>query len=491
MTAANPAIGGPERTHLGLRTWTTPPGTFVLIAFVLGTCLVLLIPPFQGADEPYHFLRAYQITEGQWVDRQHDLRGFAGGYLPRSLYEVWVPFSKIGFHPSVKASVRQILDAMQIQFRPDDRIFITFPNTAHYCPTCYLAQSLGILAGRAFQLPPLAMLYLGREANLLAWMALGYWALRASPAIARPLFLLLLMPMSLWVATTLSADSLVNATAALFTAQVCKHSGRKPNSLGRKQIASLLILSVFLSVSKLAYAPLVALLLLIPVENFGGLRKWIVNMGLIVAINLVAWGGWSWASAGLDTRITFNREVSPRAQLEELEQNPERVPKLVLGTLEKRGWSFLESFVGLIGWLDVYLPAPFIVGYLLFLLLGCWVANDLAPLPSPGLAALIVLPAVLISIAAIALLSYLYWTPLGLDFIDGFHGRYLIPLTPAMMVVVCSFLRRLPVRISSFLTDRQIDLILAILVCGSSIFFVVLVWGRYYGWIRGESAMFS
>jgi uncharacterized membrane protein len=480
----------PEPRTSRLRAWTRPPTTFTLIALLFGTCLVLLIPPFQGADEPYHFLRAYQVTEGELVDHQQDVRGYAGGYLPESLYNVWLPFSKIGFHPSIKASLGQIRGAMHIPLRPDDRIFITFPNTAHYCPTGYLPQCAGILLGRILRLPPLAMLYLGREANLLVWTALGYGSLRLAPAIARPMLILLLMPMSLWVAATFSADPVTNGLASLFTALICNFFIAEPGSLKGKSVALLLLITLPLSISKLVYMPLLALLLLIPCRNFGRPQKRLAAIGLILAINFAVWAGWVRASSGLDTRISISRIVSPHAQLDQLEQNPGRAPQLVLRTLEKRGRSYLQSYVGLIGWFDLYLPSAFVAAYLVLLTFACWVSQDSPALPSPGRAASVVLPAVLISISSIALLSYLYWSPVGFDFIDGIHGRYLIPLTPAIFVLLCSTLRFIPARFRLFLESHTINLLLATFVLASSSYFLVMVWARYYGWIRGESPLF-
>ena len=119
---------------------------------------------------------------------------------------------------------------------PGERILITFPNTAHYFPVCYLPQCSGIILGRVLRVTPLAMIYLGREFNLLFWILLGYWAMRSAPLIARPLVLILLMPMSLCVASTLSADAPTNAFAAAYTAMICNVSSRKDKKLESSQL---------------------------------------------------------------------------------------------------------------------------------------------------------------------------------------------------------------------------------------------------------------
>ncbi|HEY1921549.1 MAG TPA: DUF2142 domain-containing protein, partial [Tepidisphaeraceae bacterium] len=196
---------------------------FAAITLVFGTALVLLVPPFQSQDEIPHFLRAYQIAEGGFISRNKGPDGLDGDYLPASLAKISVPFTKMFFEPQIKASTSQIRQALTVPLEPRNRIFFTFANTAHYCPACYLAPCIGIALGRIFELPPLVMLYLGRETNLLGWTFLGYLALRCGPAIARPMLLLLLMPMSLYLAASVSADPITIGLASLFTALVSRY----------------------------------------------------------------------------------------------------------------------------------------------------------------------------------------------------------------------------------------------------------------------------
>jgi hypothetical protein len=64
---------------------TRPKRAFVVIALLFGTALVLIIPPFQSAEEPFHFLLAYQITKGVFVSRQVDARGRHRRFFSQSL----------------------------------------------------------------------------------------------------------------------------------------------------------------------------------------------------------------------------------------------------------------------------------------------------------------------------------------------------------------------------------------------------------------------
>ena len=479
--ANTPASAVPATTASLLARWIAPERAFAVIALLFGNALVFVIPPFQAADEPFHFLRAYQITDGVFISRQLDARGIAAGTFPVSLYQVWLPFSHIGFHPSAKASGQDIRDAMRIRLNPDQRMLISLPTTAHYSPACYLPQCLGIVVGRALGVGPLAMLYLGREGNLLAWILLGCASLRSASAIARPLFLLLLMPMSMYLAATASADVSTNAFAVLFTATVLKYSVLpEPDSIGPGRFSALFLLSLAVCLCKFAYAPLLALLLLIPPRNFGRPARYAAQMLVLAAAGACAWFFSISAGSGLDTKIRTSDDVSARVQFQWLAHNPFRFAPVLLETFHLKGWVFLQGYVGLIGWLDMYLPAAFVIGYLILLVLACLPNEDKPRLPRPRRAAVIVLPAVVCSFLTIALLSYLYWTPVRAAFVDGIGGRYLIPLSAAVFLVISSAMRRAS-RFRFPCSARTLNVLMILISLLACIYFVAVVRNRYYG----------
>jgi uncharacterized membrane protein len=464
-----------------LAAWTRPHHVFATIALVFGTALVLIVPPFQSPDETFHFLRAYQITEGGFIAHEKDARNLIGATLPLSLDRVSAPFLKMNFHPEIKASLTEIRQASEIPLDPNTRAFQIFPNTAHYFPTCYVGQCLGIALGRAFSAGPLAMLYLGREGNLLVWIMLGFFALRTAPAIARPLLFLLLMPMSINFAATLSADPSTNGLAALFTALVCKYVALGTNSINRTSLLVLAAVSLPLTLSKLAYVPLLAVLLLIPSKNFGGRAEFIAKLGLLIALNIAAFLMWAATTSNVDTRINPAENVSAARQLQNIEQRPADFARVFTATLRRGTWYYLEMFVGVIGWYDGFLPAPFVIGYLILLVLACWTCENQPPLPPPLRAAAIILPVFIITLLIIALLSYLYWTEVGRSLIYGINGRYLIPVTPAIFVLLCSIFRKLPGRLRVHWRSNRLNGLSAIISLGVCTYFLFKVWTRFYG----------
>jgi uncharacterized membrane protein len=413
------------------------------------------------------------------IHRQTDVRGIGAGYLPKSLYDLWLRFSHIGFHPERKVSPGDIRQAMRVPLNPGELVFISFPNTAHYSPMCYLPQCVGIILGRALGATPLGIFYLARWFSLLFRVALGYWAVRTAPAIARPLVLILLMPMAVFIGSTLSADGPTNAIAAAFAAFVCGIATRKEEKVSRKALIILAALSLSVCLCKTAYAPLLGLLLIIPEKRLGGRAQYIAKIAALVAICAAVAFYWEFQSSSIGTQINMSSDVLARRQLDLFEQQPLHFAAILFETTRRAGMEFFQSYVGVIGWHDKDVPTEFVVAYLAVLLLACVPRDDVSDLPPFGRAVIAVAPGVVISYFIIAFLTYLYWTPVGQATIDGIQGRYLIPLSPPVAILLVSFFGLIGFRVRS--AAAKINLAIGIVaLCSCSIFFG-MVWNRYYG----------
>jgi uncharacterized membrane protein len=133
----------------------------------------------------------------------------------------------------------------------------------------------------------------------------------------------------------------------------------------------------------------------------------------------------------------------------------------------------LKTYVGLIGWSDVYFPAWFVVAYLLAMELACAAEKDRLPRTRTlGIA----FTAVFLSVLIIVLLSDLYWTPVGAGSVDGLSGRYLIPLSPAVFIMIRAMLGR-----SALGVARWMDLATWAICASADVYLLALVWQRFYG----------
>jgi uncharacterized membrane protein len=265
-----------------------PEFALVYLGLAFGGLLLVITPPFQVPDEQVHFYRAYQVSDGRLVAEKHD--GRIGGWIPDSLPTVFRPFFGLRHHSRKTTTVDAVLGGFSIPLDRSRRRFVNFETTAVYTPVPYLPQSLGISLGKAFDLPPLTILYLGRAANLVASLLLVLVAIRVAPAFEWVFVLVALMPMAAFQMASVSADAFTNAIAMLFTAMILRFAVLE-SKVEAKGLAALLSASLLLSLSKLAYFPLLLLFLAIPMRRFGNPRGYLAMFASLIALNAAALGG--------------------------------------------------------------------------------------------------------------------------------------------------------------------------------------------------------
>jgi uncharacterized membrane protein len=457
----------------------TPARAFVWVALVFGIPLAAITAPFQAPDEPQHFLRAFQVSEGGLLPVHVGPRG--GGVLPLSLTNVADQFQHLRFHSERKTSWQEIRQAMRVPLDPQKRTFIPFVS-AIYSPIAYLPQAAGIAIVRPFAPRPLALMYAARWANLLAWAAMGYLALRVAPVCARPLFLLLLVPMSLFEAASMSADATTDALAVLFAATVMRMAladdGRVVSGAGW---AGLTLLSAAFTLTKFAYAPVCAMALLIPTRRFGSRKRRAAAFGLFFAANVAVILLWAPQTGGLDAVLREDGGVSARRQIAYLRGNPGAVIHVAAKEFSADAWRMVRSFVGSrLGSKDVKLPGGLIDVYLACLLLACWSEQDTPDRPPLRKLLIWVLVPAGISIALIGLLNFLYWTPVGANRIQGMQGRYLIPLAPGVLLVIWAVGRQLPKPPWHWASPQTLDAVATLVAVTGAVCTLLAVYFRYY-----------
>ena len=113
---------------------------FLFTALTAGIFYAFLIPPFQSPDEPNHFLRAWQVSEGCWLpEKTTDQR--LGGVLPASLAQVADSFAFLKNNPAARTTAGRIRATLDLPLSPGNSRFLDFANTASYAPSAYLPQA--------------------------------------------------------------------------------------------------------------------------------------------------------------------------------------------------------------------------------------------------------------------------------------------------------------------------------------------------------------
>lgn len=455
--------------------WKVPEKAFLWIGAIVGVCLVLLTPPFQVPDEYQHFYRAYQLSEGQILADYHvgECSGYtrdrqdipcSGGYLPKSLLVTVREVSPPNLRGSaeVKQNPQDIFALLDLPLQPSDRAFIRFQGAALYSPVSYIPQTIGIAVGRIFGASPLIMFYLGRFVNLLAWLGLGYWAICKTPMVSWLFVLLLLMPMSLFQAGSLSADAVTNGLVFLLTATFLQYGLTKP-TISDRDLWFVGILCLALPLVKPAYIPLIFLFLLIPARKtnskepstatqdssnhsplFSGrfFSKYTAVAGGIFAASILTMLGWS--SVAGDDYGKIYPSILPEEQLLFVLQHPFEYVGIWFHTLQAFAGQYLVEFIGKLGWLDTPLPLLVIVSYWLVLLVVALVRVDNSPIAIAWWQKLILGLVWLASCGLIFTLIYAAGSPVGANIIQGVQGRYFIAIAPLLFLLLYNRKIRFP-----------------------------------------------
>ena len=149
---------------------------------------------------------------------------------------------------------------------------------ARYSPVPYLPAAVAIRFGRHAGLRPLKLFYLGRIGTLIGYLLLVVVAVWLMPVHQWTLALLVLMPMSIFLAASLSPDALSIALSFLGIAMILRLALR-PEKVGRGSLWSLAAVLVLIGLAKPAYVAVSLLFLLIPKEKFSNPRHcwWILR----------------------------------------------------------------------------------------------------------------------------------------------------------------------------------------------------------------------
>ena len=405
-----------------------PELVFALLALAGGSCLVCVTGPFQAPDEPAHFRRAYLVSEGQGSAVRRG-RG-VGGMLPREVVSIHRRFDGVAYHPQTRVDPRIVRNALGETFDPRDKVFDTVA-TAQHSTILYLPQAVGIIVGRWCGLSALELMYCGRAANLLCWVALLCVAIRVTPVFKWVFLATALLPMSLFLAASVSADAMTNAQAMLLTAAVLRASLLE-GTIGRLERTALIVLCALVSQAKLAYGPLTGLVFLIPAQRLGGARSKVLFCASAVGAGLVSTGMWCWLIRGLYVPV---HGANAPEQIAMLLDRPWAFPGIVANSLVTQWLGYVYSFVGVLGWLDTWLP-QWTYRTCLVVLPGLALLDKGQGRPLGARGRVLIGALCALGFLLVCVSQYLTWTKPGAPVIEGVSGRYLLPLAaPALLIL--------------------------------------------------------
>ncbi|RIV22286.1 DUF2142 domain-containing protein [Fibrisoma montanum] len=402
---------------------------------VFGLMFIYFTPPFQVADEPRHFARAYQLAErGLSACRLIPARDS----LPLSFVQVDKQVSYLIGKEETKISRTRINQLMEIPLRPEQRAF--YANVPNYSPVAYLPQIIIIAILRVSESSIVTMMYWARLMGLLAWLSISFIALRWLPGAKLIFFVIALLPMTLAQASSTSADGMTIALAFLTTAYYFRLAYSK-QQVTITQILLGVVLIVALTATKFVYGTLLLLHLLIPKSKFGSPTLFwasFVSTGTIAVISLIL------LFVSLYSNTPANSMSSSVAggpvrfpQVDFLLANPLSYPKILIATVSKHALLYGLSFVGVFGWLDTVMPLyTYVIAYVM--LLAVIVCNGDGQLPINWKHKILFLFVFFLTLTGLlfAVSSDLRENPKASFVINGIQGRYFLPVAMLLALVL-------------------------------------------------------
>lgn len=407
---------------------------FLCLALPLGLALAWITPPFQAPDEPAHFCRAFQLSEGQLIARCDDT--MIGVRLPVNLIEMVAPFTELCANTNNTVDLEQWLAAWSIPLDLENRAPIPFASSAFYPPLLYLPQVLGIWIGRLLGLGALGIIYPARMMSLLAYCLLFWCAIQLMPIQKWVLALVGLLPISLFQAASFSADGMAIPYCALFSASVFRVSWQaKDSSAAAFSPWWLLPLSLGLGLGK-PYLPLLLLVFMVPLKRLGSGWRYTLWLAALLGACGIAMAFWHAQIRQLLIPMQPGL-LSFAERWQDIVHNPRYLARALWNTWSSAGfiYNMMLQGVGVLGWLDTPLPTWYVFIYLLILALT--VLGDRGPANMFWHASgrWIAGAAAIMGALFISTWLFISFTPPGVAEIFGLQGRYFLPLLPAFLVI--------------------------------------------------------
>ena len=382
---------------------------FLLIGIPISILFLVFILPLNVPDEFYHYKVSTKISMFQ-IFNQNIM-------IPSNLeeYNLYTLFNN-------NVSYDNLIPA----------------ESGGYHPILYAFSGFGLWLSKLLQLSPIAGLYMGRSANLILYLIVGYYIVKKIPMAKFLMIIYLLNPMFLQQATSYSADALTNISSMLFIAYVLyiKYDKKKVET---KDFVTLLMGFMFVLVGKYAYFLLGLLFILIWKE----LKEYIKahKKKVIIIVLLIAIIGLSWfiytkipKDQIIDT-INYERPQSTESKLMHILKNPQNIIPIYLNTLLYNSNFYLITFLGgTLGALNIPISQIYTLIYAAILVLSIFVDKENDELDKKSKIINIIIFILTFHIVLAGL--YLGWGVITDPIIQGVQGRYFIPIVILLLLAM-------------------------------------------------------
>lgn len=392
-----------------------------LAATVIAVLIALLAPPFSLPDEGAHFLRSTEISRLHLVNST----GNIGVDIPCNEYlTIAKKYAPIAYFQAVES---------RHDFESENCKVKSVNSAGMYSPLPYVFSAIGIALAEQTGTKVENRLRIARLFNALASSVICLLALFWVRRWREILSIFALLPMSIWLRSSLSADSMTIAFSIAFLGYIL-YLIEEEVHIAAKQIYTLSLIAAMLGSMKLVTGVL-CLSSILAYDKAQTSRKDKMQLLILPGLFAIA-SGLFWAKLADPSLVYIGNGANPVAQLSFIIGSPYQYLMVIKFTL----WNTLESllYTATIPGIAAPRQVPLNLGIafttilsILLAVLATSTANKLNTIHRTILLAV----SCLIILASVTPL-YLTYTPPGHSEILGLQGRYFLPAALCFVLAV-------------------------------------------------------
>lgn len=174
---------------------------FAVMAAVFGILIIYLTPPECSPDEATHFIHSYSVASGKFFPEVEN--GVMGRWLPKHINDFLIDndSAKLDRQYEQKYSYKDMMENREYIEKSKEKVFVGVNTATGVSLISYLISSSGILLSRILGgqfASAYNLLIMGKLANLIFYGIVIYFALKITPYCKNIMFMIALMPMSIF-----------------------------------------------------------------------------------------------------------------------------------------------------------------------------------------------------------------------------------------------------------------------------------------------------
>ena len=436
-----------------MRNYIVPEKIFLIFCLFWGIILAFINPLFLSFDEPEHFYKIYGFTDGTMNFKKitsytdgtllfKEPQNFPAQIIPVSIVQICVENKRLNayfdenktvYKPEkikIKDAIRQYKTELNKNFKT-----IVVHVIPSYTIASYLPHTIMLTILKYLDTKPAYMVFILRLCSLFLYIALVYNAIKITP-VKKYLFLLLsIAPLSVYLSSTINTDHLVIGLAFLLIAYTLKLKyDEKIKNIEIKHILPFALLILWLCVCKFTYLPLIILFFILPEEKFKN-KKYRTLCFIIPFIICTIWiAGYLTYNLHILKGVFSYFSKDTAAAIKSIFTAPLDYIASIVKTIIANHTEYTRRIFSDFGSSDTQIHSGIIYSFItliFFNALFCDKQKIPFNIKEKLIFVLIILTVLLLTLTANYIIFVL--SPEGL--IEGFKGRYLIPVLPLFFML--------------------------------------------------------